>query len=451
MTSVLVVVRRAGRAAHGRAGDPRLRAGAGARRRLHGDALRARAEHASPIPGSRCWRRAWPTCEALVAAARRHDVVIAQELPPVALERLARRPGPARRRPLQPGRRRGARGRRRAAAAHAPPHPRPDRRRATLALLRGGRPRDLRERAPARPLDRRDGAARADRRRRLRARSHAAVARRRRPVRPARRSPRRRRRARCARRSRRSAPAIACSSGAAACGAGSTRSRRCGRSSGWRGRRAGAPRAARARAPGAGGERAGGGGRGGRRGRAARRAARAARPRQRRLGPVRGTWRVAGGGRPRRHRPPRPPRGALRPPHPRPRLPVGGPAGRRLARGRAGGAGRARRARGGRRAGRRRRASRTPARGCSGRTGAAARERIAAAAPGLRWSAVAAPLVAWCETAAERPRRPVRRGIVRRAALGQYRWALAETLGDEGAAAALRRVGRRLRRGARLR
>jgi glycosyltransferase involved in cell wall biosynthesis len=78
-----------------------------------------------------------------------------------------------------------------------------------------------------------------------------------------------------------------------------------------------------------------------------------------------------------------------------------------------------------------------------------ARERIAALAPSLRWSAVAAPLVAWC--AAPPARRPVRRGTARRAALSQYRWALGETLGEEGVAAAARRVGRRLRRGVRLR
>jgi glycosyltransferase involved in cell wall biosynthesis len=78
-----------------------------------------------------------------------------------------------------------------------------------------------------------------------------------------------------------------------------------------------------------------------------------------------------------------------------------------------------------------------------------ARDRIAALAPSLRWSAVAAPLVAWCE--AERPRREIHRATARRAALAQYRWALGETLGEEGAGAAARRVGRRLRRAVRLR
>ncbi len=82
-----------------------------------------------------------------------------------------------------------------------------------------------------------------------------------------------------------------------------------------------------------------------------------------------------------------------------------------------------------------------------GPEGDAARARIAAVAPGLRWEAVAAPLAAWC--AAPPPRRPVPRAAVRRSALGQYRWALAETLGDDGPRAAAARVLRRLRRGVR--
>jgi glycosyltransferase involved in cell wall biosynthesis len=85
-----------------------------------------------------------------------------------------------------------------------------------------------------------------------------------------------------------------------------------------------------------------------------------------------------------------------------------------------------------------------------GADGADARRRIAALTPTLRWSRVAAPLVAWCEDAVARPRRPVRRGTIRRAALSQYRWALRETLADEGVGAAARRVGRRVRRAVRL-
>jgi hypothetical protein len=45
----------------------------------------------------------------------------------------------------------------------------------------------------------------------------------------------------------------------------------------------------------------------------------------------------------------------------------------------------------------------------------------------------------------------VKRGTLRRAVLGQQRWALEETLAEEGAAAAVRRIGRRLRRARTLR
>jgi glycosyltransferase involved in cell wall biosynthesis len=86
-----------------------------------------------------------------------------------------------------------------------------------------------------------------------------------------------------------------------------------------------------------------------------------------------------------------------------------------------------------------------------GPTGDEARRRIAEVSPSLRWSRVAAPLVAWCADAAARPRRSISRATVRRAALAQYRWALRETLADEGAGAAAKRVGRRLRRAVRLR
>jgi glycosyltransferase involved in cell wall biosynthesis len=82
-----------------------------------------------------------------------------------------------------------------------------------------------------------------------------------------------------------------------------------------------------------------------------------------------------------------------------------------------------------------------------GPDGADARARVAAVAPDLRWSALAAPLIEWC--ASPPPRRRVRRDVVRRAALTQYRWALAETLREDGVSAAARRVGRRLRRAVR--
>ena len=79
-----------------------------------------------------------------------------------------------------------------------------------------------------------------------------------------------------------------------------------------------------------------------------------------------------------------------------------------------------------------------------GEAGAAARLRIAAVAPSLRWDRVAAPLVEWC--AREQPRRAVKQRALRRAMLGQQRWALEETLAQEGALAAAQRVARRLRR-----
>jgi glycosyltransferase involved in cell wall biosynthesis len=84
-----------------------------------------------------------------------------------------------------------------------------------------------------------------------------------------------------------------------------------------------------------------------------------------------------------------------------------------------------------------------------GEAGAAARARIAAVAPTLQWERVAAPLVEWC--AHEQPRRTVEQGALRRAMLRQQRWALEETLVQDGALAAARRVARRLRRGRTLR
>jgi glycosyltransferase involved in cell wall biosynthesis len=78
-----------------------------------------------------------------------------------------------------------------------------------------------------------------------------------------------------------------------------------------------------------------------------------------------------------------------------------------------------------------------------------ARQRVAAFAPSLRWDRVAAPLVDWCLS--NPPRRQIRRGVLRRATLAHYRWAFGQTLADEGPRAALRRVGRRLRRAGTLR
>jgi hypothetical protein len=143
-------VRRAGRRAHGRPGDPGVRARARARRHLRRDAGGARAERGGR-PRMRLLEAGMADVEALVAAAREHDVVVAQELPPVAWERLAG--GPARLvadlyNPIvievlagvaarAPAARRAIHGR------IVRPHPR---------ALRHRRPGDLRQRAPARPV-----------------------------------------------------------------------------------------------------------------------------------------------------------------------------------------------------------------------------------------------------------------------------------------------------------
>jgi glycosyltransferase involved in cell wall biosynthesis len=81
-----------------------------------------------------------------------------------------------------------------------------------------------------------------------------------------------------------------------------------------------------------------------------------------------------------------------------------------------------------------------------GDAAAAARERIDALAPSLRWSEVTAPLVEWCERAPGLPARAAHGGILRRAAIGQYARILPETVRTRGPAAAARQVGRRLRR-----
>jgi glycosyltransferase involved in cell wall biosynthesis len=77
--------------------------------------------------------------------------------------------------------------------------------------------------------------------------------------------------------------------------------------------------------------------------------------------------------------------------------------------------------------------------------GEAARRRIAALAPSLRWDQAVRPLVAWIADQPPRPRK--RRWVVRRATAGHYRRAVAETAGTEGPVAAARRVGRRVWRG----
>jgi glycosyltransferase involved in cell wall biosynthesis len=81
-----------------------------------------------------------------------------------------------------------------------------------------------------------------------------------------------------------------------------------------------------------------------------------------------------------------------------------------------------------------------------GDAAAAARERIDALAPSLRWSEVTAPLAEWCERAPGLPARSAHGGVLRRAAIGQYARILPETVRTRGPAAAARQVGRRLRR-----
>jgi len=76
----------------------------------------------------------------------------------------------------------------------------------------------------------------------------------------------------------------------------------------------------------------------------------------------------------------------------------------------------------------------------------AARDRVAARAPGLRWSAAAAPLVAWCDDAPHRPRRRV--DPLRLAALTarQYPHLAPEVVARQGAAEVARKTGRLVRR-----
>ena len=76
----------------------------------------------------------------------------------------------------------------------------------------------------------------------------------------------------------------------------------------------------------------------------------------------------------------------------------------------------------------------------------AARGRIAELRPELTWAEATRPLVDWCSRSAELPPRRPRRRVLRRAVRAQYVGALAETAETQGAAAAARRVGRRLRR-----
>ncbi len=78
---------------------------------------------------------------------------------------------------------------------------------------------------------------------------------------------------------------------------------------------------------------------------------------------------------------------------------------------------------------------------------AAARERIATLAPGLRWEETARPLIEWCSRIHDTaPRAPDRR-VLRRALRDQYLRTLPNTVQERGFRAAGAQVARRLRRG----
>jgi glycosyltransferase involved in cell wall biosynthesis len=77
---------------------------------------------------------------------------------------------------------------------------------------------------------------------------------------------------------------------------------------------------------------------------------------------------------------------------------------------------------------------------------AATRERIAALTPSLRWEEAARPLVEWCSRLRDvAPRQPDRR-VLRRALREQYLRTLPNTVEERGVRAAGAQVGRRLRR-----
>jgi glycosyltransferase involved in cell wall biosynthesis len=82
---------------------------------------------------------------------------------------------------------------------------------------------------------------------------------------------------------------------------------------------------------------------------------------------------------------------------------------------------------------------------------AAARERIAAVAPALRWDEAARPLVEWCSAMHDRPPRVADRRVIRRALRLQYLRTLPNTVAERGLRAGAAQVARRLRRGLRHR
>ena len=73
-------------------------------------------------------------------------------------------------------------------------------------------------------------------------------------------------------------------------------------------------------------------------------------------------------------------------------------------------------------------------------------ERIASVAPSLRWDLAARPLVDWCARRRELPGRRPRRDVLRRAARAQYLRTLSNTVDEQGVRAGAAQVLRRLRR-----
>jgi glycosyltransferase involved in cell wall biosynthesis len=82
---------------------------------------------------------------------------------------------------------------------------------------------------------------------------------------------------------------------------------------------------------------------------------------------------------------------------------------------------------------------------------AAARERIAAVAPGLVWEEAARPLVRWCSEMRGLPPRAADRRVLRRALRLQYLRTLPNTVAERGLRAGAAQVARRIRRGLRPR
>ncbi len=74
-----------------------------------------------------------------------------------------------------------------------------------------------------------------------------------------------------------------------------------------------------------------------------------------------------------------------------------------------------------------------------------------ALAPAFTWERVAAPLVEWCATVSERPERRRPRGVLRAATLAQYPLLARQTAGRDGLAAAAGRVARNAGRAVRRR